>query len=606
MEAGSMGTPVQLTNYETSGWEDRAWPDIAAVYDYNDNLHIIWCTRKYDNINNVTLWHWSASTGIRKISHTTASESVNPGTWNLLIAKFTLGVECIPDDSAYNYLYVTYTKFKEGDVAASEYANGDIYVKASSNGGLTWGPEINLTNTNSDGCTAGNCQSEHWSSIAERVDSFLYVQYIYDLDAGGVPEHEGTFTNNPVRFLKYPRFLVEPVAVLSYEPAQMVDPVRWAVNNGTTSDSLIFSNDNSTTTTYVQLSGPSWMSISPSNLSIAEGAPPQKVDLTFMGSGLSDTLLIDSLRIISIRDTSGEIYSDTDWVKIHFVVTDSFYYPEFVKVNNGAMVTKVSNVGNLAHQDDSSGMFYNGYNFLYDFSPVICMNIPGYGDKSSAWIHSRQDFLPESHVQVTDCPGLRTTSVRSTFAPISTTLPPPYNWFWSWYAIEEKDLFFWKPIKPPSNPVHYERTILKYTKLHKNPPPLWWSYVTSEPPALPDAYLGFLADFDVPSQAYLRNKGGFDQSRNLIWIYSDSSGFQNYYGACLFFYTTKDNDTSWAPFAAYILRDTSEIYAPPEYPYDTLCKYLSIPGWWAEMDSATDMSILVSGIELQKLLLRLL
>ncbi|HVP35366.1 MAG TPA: dockerin type I repeat-containing protein, partial [Terriglobales bacterium] len=294
------------------------------------------------------------------------------------------------------------------------------------------------------------------------------------------------------------------------------------------------------------------------------------------------------------------IYSDTAWVKIHFVVTDSFYYPEFVKVNNGAMVTTVTNVGNMGNRQDSSGMFYNGHDFLYDFSPVMCINIPGYGDKSAAWVHGRKDFLPLSHVQMTNYPGLKMTRVRTEFAPVSTSSLPPYHWFWWWYALEQEDIFFWKPAKPPANnPVHYERAILKCTKLHQSPPPPWWSYITSEPPTLPDAYLGFWADFDVPSQAFLRNKGGFDQSRNLIWIYSDSSGFQNYYGACLFLNAVKDSDTSRAPFAAYILRDTSDIYAPPEYPYDTLCKYLTNPGWEAEQDSATDMSILVSGIELR-------
>lgn len=60
----------------------------------------------------------------------------------------------------------------------------------------------------------------------------------------------------------------------------------------------------------------------------------------------------------------------------------------------------------------------------------------------------------------------------------------------------------------------------------------------------------------------------------------------------------KDSDTSRAPFGAYIVNDTPSLI-DPSAPYDTLCRYLSVPGWGAEMDSATDMSILVSCIELQ-------
>jgi hypothetical protein len=178
-------------------------------------------------------------------------------------------------------------------------------------------------------------------------------------------------------------------------------------------------------------------------------------------------------------------------------------------------------------------------------------------------------------------------------------LPIPYHWFWSWYSLEETDIFFWKPSNPPSNnPVHYERAILKYTRLHECPPPPWWGYVTPEPPTLPGAYLGFQADFDIAAQAYAGNKGGYDQSRNLMWIYTDSLPFRNYLGACLYFYTAKDGDTTWTPFGATVVLDSSEmINFPP--PYDTLCKYLSVPGWWVEQDSAQDMSILMTGIHLQ-------
>ncbi|MCJ7496701.1 MAG: hypothetical protein MUO78_01015, partial [candidate division Zixibacteria bacterium] len=604
MAAGNMGTPVQLTNYGASGFIERAYCDIAAVYDYNDELHIIWSTFPGDNINDVTLWHWSSTTGIRKVSSGLAPFSDESGAFNLLIAKFTLGVGSDPSDSAYNYLYVNYTKFKEGDISAGGFANGDVCVKASSNGGFTWGQEINLTNTNSNGCVPGDCESEHWSSIAERVDSFLYVQYIYDRDAGGIPYGEGTYTLNPVRFLKYPRPLVPAIPHLSFNPDQMVDPIRWAINNGTTSDSILFSNEDGTADLYVKLSGPSWVIINPDNFNIAEGGPAQTVNITFNGAGFAYTLLVDSLKVLSNHGLTGggEVYADTKWVKVHFVVTDTYYHAEYDTIDNGTMVTIVSNTGNSGNQKESIGMFYNGNDYLYDFSPVLCINIPGYGNTSASWFYNRHDLLPESHLQVTDCPGLRSIIVKSSFAPINPTLSPPYHWFWWWYALEERSIFFKKPVNPPANSVHYERAILKATKLYKNSPPPWWCHIIPEPPTSPSVYLGLLADWDVPrnySGDHIYNTGGFDSSSNLIWVRGRTSYYDNLYGAILFLYSVKDEDTSWAPFSARVQDNVTQIYPLDGLNDDSLYKYMSTPGWSAESDSAQDKSILLSAILLQ-------
>lgn len=602
MEAGSMGTPVQLTNYGASGYIDRAYDDIAAVYDYNDELHIIWTTNTASDWNDVTLWHWSSATGIRKVSSAFASPysipHVDPGAWNLLIAKFTLGVGSDPSDSAYNYLYVNYTKFKEGDISAGGFANGDICVKASSNGGLTWGPEINLTNTNSDGCLPGNCESEHWSSMAEGVDSFLYIQYIYDLDAGGVPQSEGTYTLNPVRYLKYPRFLVPAMALMTFTPPMMVD---WAANNGTTSDSLVVSNENGTAALYVKLSGPSWLNISPANFYIAEGAPPQAVNLTFNGAGYSDTLLVDSLLIATNDSLLGgaELYTDTDWVKIHFVVADTFYYAEYDTVNTGTggIIATVSNVGNLGNGEDNCGMYYKGNDYLSEFTPVILVDIPGYGWSASTWMGDSHDFLPESHLKVTEYPSLHATVVSQAFAPINPRLAPPYHWYWSWWTVVDQSIFFWKPSEPNISSTEYEKIILKYTKLIENPPPSWWCYITEEPLTLPSIYLGFAADWDVPACFYNENVGGYDDTLNLIWL--TTTNVSSIKGGFLFLYVEKDGDTTFTPLGAHILANSTQLYPLNRYDDDSLYKYMSTPGWSIESDSAQDMNILVSAAYLE-------
>lgn len=62
----------------------------------------------------------------------------------------------------------------------------------------------NLTNSHTPGCTPGNCDSDHWPSMAERIDNYLHIFYVDDKDAGGVPQSEGTITDNPMRYLRVP------------------------------------------------------------------------------------------------------------------------------------------------------------------------------------------------------------------------------------------------------------------------------------------------------------------------------------------------------------------------------------------------------------------
>ncbi|MDH4223607.1 MAG: hypothetical protein OEV55_08740, partial [candidate division Zixibacteria bacterium] len=379
MSAGYM-TPIKLTSYE--GTDIRAYDDLAIVYDYENGLHIMWTTFPSTNSNDVSLWHWNPSTGIRKASAATASTSVDPGVWNLIIAKFTLGVW--PDS---DYLYITYTKFKDGDISAAEYANGDLCVRGSTNGGLTWGPEVNMTNTNTNGCTAGNCLSEHWSSMAEIVNDSLHILYIEDKDAGGVAQTEGDYTNNAVRYLRYARPSIPAAASIAYTPASMNAPFLWATNGGNTSDTMTFDNTG-TSTLYVTLSGPSWLTINPNTFSIAEAGAAQEVYLTFNGASFNDTLIIDSMMVASNNGVNGLVYSDTDMVGIHFVVTDEFYRVEYDTCDYSP-ITQVSNMGNLGSQDfDSVGMFYKGNNYLFEFSPVfVTGDLDGLGPVGFTWIH---------------------------------------------------------------------------------------------------------------------------------------------------------------------------------------------------------------------------
>jgi len=193
-----------VTNYVTHPNTYWAYTDLAAVYDYDDNLNIIWTALIASNDSlfyPATLFHYS--TGSETITEIDTSrsnfETCSEGVWNLPIAKMSMGV-----NEATNAIYAVYTHFDGDDCAGNGYANGEIYMNYSVDGGASWSDAVNMTNSPSPNCGAGDCDSDHWSSVAERVDDSLHVFYVNDKDAGGVPQTEGVVTINPMLYMTFP------------------------------------------------------------------------------------------------------------------------------------------------------------------------------------------------------------------------------------------------------------------------------------------------------------------------------------------------------------------------------------------------------------------
>ncbi|MCP4633093.1 MAG: T9SS type A sorting domain-containing protein [candidate division Zixibacteria bacterium] len=206
---------INITNYQSND-TIRSYGDIDALYDFDGNLHIIWNTPGYWVGNGETttdacfLWHWSENTGINLVANGWWPSI--PGIWSRSIAKMSIGVDID------NNLFALWTQFNNQDVSADGFSNGDLYYNYSSDGGITWSESVNITNTNSDGCLPGDCYSEHWSSLDEIVDDSLYLCYIEDKDAGGIPLREGTATENPVRYLAVPRPAELPLIAVEMIP----------------------------------------------------------------------------------------------------------------------------------------------------------------------------------------------------------------------------------------------------------------------------------------------------------------------------------------------------------------------------------------------------
>jgi hypothetical protein len=191
-----------ITNYLSDTDSLWAYTDLDVIFDYDDYIHITW------NAQHVTdegiyyrtyLFHWSEETDqITEILHHPDSLWINmSGVWNRPICKMNMGV------SQAGGVYVTYTRFDTSDVSAGGYGNGDICLNYSLDGGAIWSNQINLTDSHTPGCFPGQCDSDHWSSLADVVNDSIHLFYVNDKDAGGIPQTEGSATENPVKYLGY-------------------------------------------------------------------------------------------------------------------------------------------------------------------------------------------------------------------------------------------------------------------------------------------------------------------------------------------------------------------------------------------------------------------
>ncbi|MBD3232116.1 MAG: T9SS type A sorting domain-containing protein [candidate division Zixibacteria bacterium] len=209
-ETWNYGDINNITNYQ---YDDtlRAYCDLDACYDYNGDLHIIWNTPGYweaegtITLDACMLWHWSEATGTNLVYN--AWHPSYPGAWNRSASKMSISV------ASDNSLHALWTHFDDIDVSAGGYSNGELYYSYSTDGGVTWSDPVNLTNTATPGCLPGDCDSDHWSTLAEQVDDYIYITYINDKDAGGIPQNEGAQTENPVMYLDHPAEYSQPLDI---------------------------------------------------------------------------------------------------------------------------------------------------------------------------------------------------------------------------------------------------------------------------------------------------------------------------------------------------------------------------------------------------------
>ncbi len=203
------GSPVNVTSYQPSDTV-RAYNNVNAIFDNNDNLHIVWTGRKVtDNYYEASnIFHWDEVSGnITKVNSPSifytdpwwieATGGGDYGGWRLPADQPQLIVDANDD------LYCLWCGNDDyNDYAADGYINGEIYGAISYDNGGTWTDYRNLTGTRSPGAGPGACDDEDYMTACPKVvNDSIFVTYVEDKDAGaGIQTPpEGVLTENPVR-----------------------------------------------------------------------------------------------------------------------------------------------------------------------------------------------------------------------------------------------------------------------------------------------------------------------------------------------------------------------------------------------------------------------
>jgi hypothetical protein len=273
------GDPVNVTNYYDSdsstpfAFGTFAYGDMDAIYDSADEpvLHIgfetpvsipdtmlykipfdpegdVMYILEFINIDLHTAgWHYNAET--REWGHVFGwltgddeNDTVpDPGVFRTSQDRLQLA-----HDPETGYLYALWNVYSNDDLAApfgdNEMPNGELFMACSADNGNTWGEAVNITNTATPGCVAGDCLSETFGSLAEVVSNgFLHISFMQDLHGGSFIRSDDASdgseeTINPMFYMRVPVGEIQPHSGTAWDAAGHVGLLayerQWSFTDG--------------------------------------------------------------------------------------------------------------------------------------------------------------------------------------------------------------------------------------------------------------------------------------------------------------------------------------------------------------------------------------
>jgi hypothetical protein len=611
------GMLKNITNYPANGTE-RAYSDLAACYDFNDNLHIVWPAIHYDPVTGGAwveskLYHWSQATGINFITSGYDRPGVDPGRWNMTICKPSVSAKdpiYHPPDSV--YIFVTWTSFDTNDNAANNYTNGDIYASVSNNGGLIWSwRTYNLTNTHIPNCDSGNCLSEHWSSMAENMyNGDLHIEYVCDRDAGGYDgggtDAEGKCTADPMMYMHVKQIPFRPYCDVYYT---ILDPPSWTGPpikvpiGGTRAFGLLLGGVGDYTVTsdnaLVEITSGGSGYLEPWDTAIVDGqitSPGEQFIKATITVSACDGGLIYELLLYAVcsdtnyyecaRDTSTFIYSgntlNNDVCSLYVCINteeelwDKRWPEDSQKVMDAGGVI-------IATTNAAGKKIVGRQEWTRDFT----------GARDT--LKTIQDTLYTT-VNNPDC-QIQKIYGKKTYIWTPEVLSTTTNDIQWWWVVINKQIILFHDRPGKTCPEWKKEQVIKHVWISWDRPPVWWpGYPLAKEPHQ-KIYFGYFADFDAPGDIPLgrsANIAGFDNVRQIAWqrgwwndtLETGHPEFAGYYLGAAFTTPTGGVKT---PIGAQNGMNNVYVYPNEGWVDDSLYRLASASGVWIQdADSVTD------------------
>lgn len=646
---------VNVTNNQNGVDGYRPYGDLTCMFDINDCLHMVYPARFWPGdaltggdagLYRNLIFHYAECLPYVRMVHNANWDQTacNGGAWSMN-AHIPTMTEC---DGKIYVVFVQYNDIPNGvedDCAEWGHpdgggdptgsANGELWMTVSGDYGLTWDVARNLTNTYTPRCGAGEpaglCDADNWPSTPEfghddccppdyRVDPsvppdspyvgnlFFDVQYIRDVEAGGIVQDEGTWQLADVKWFCVP--CVDPIP----NPILNLDPVRIAfpayTPHGVQLDTpLTVTNSGNVPLTYA--------------ITEEEDAHPQGytgwLDQTgFTGavpSGLGNTetgtvklnlggTVNDPGTIVHLSGRlifTGNAPTSPDAFEIDFWVADTVIPPiwDTIFVTNTADTDTTTALvlgsgGNFGNQGPGEiNMDYYNYGdcdddedspiegdsrvYLYDGSPLIgwldgddttmYWNMFGHG-----WLSENSYRAVGEHAPVVDCDGAFEVFASGVFVTGDSSIAMKKYWF-----------------APHLDGASFVVQCLKV-----------WSFDGEDHPGM---IIGEGIDFDIPSDTASYNDDGMDPIDQYIYQIGLDLSYAPHtddtmlcqrnsdrYGGIQFVHAMR-NDTmqSAAAYGAYVAENDSFVYGNDDgFEAGELYQNMSTSGWRTS-DSTEDL-----------------
>jgi len=526
-QGATWGAPINVSNYteEDSLW--RAFTDLTAVFSQDGTLHIVWNARELRDANTYEddkcrLVHWDnlhqkqsiideARYEMERVTPQGVVVPCSPGVWNMYIAKMSVA-ECD------NKLYCLFTKFGDAnepgalsDCSDGNFANGELYLSGSDDNGQTWDTAWNITKTRTPNCDSAFCMSEHWSSLAiygiaygdESVPDTFDISYIYDRDAGGIPQGEGSWCTNEVMHYRFPCREVAHIPRPSYEPNSFLDPLH-TLPATELKDTLKISNIGNAELDIEGISatyhnGSNWMAFGAPTVDPIPLGGFSLVEVTFNAGG---ALTADPSGWDGTIDIDHNGPSDVDHLPVHLTVATDFNLPENDTLRTTTKKLMVYNTGRLGGDNDGAALDIagdcdaaqttpNADLFLYDASPMMAWDNDGittiYTSIFTQLFTQDGTFRPQSNLIMESFPAEGYNKMTCT---LSTT-----------------DSIFGVGVEAYASTDGNDFVIMKY------------EFTTWKPglKGMDQVHVGMFLDWDIPSDENVRNASGYNETLFAVW-----------------------------------------------------------------------------------------